>query len=129
RSLVCKLLDREDKPVCCGRAPRRRKRHNPLGRAADSVVCWLSRFSFGGATMQETNLIEQEQPVGVLTAQVPAPAPTMTLCSYGAKLTREELARVATPVGTATHKPIPHIAVVEKLSEALSFRQIGIVQE
>ena len=79
--------------------------------------------------MQETNLIEQEQPVGVLTAQVPAPAPTMTLCSYGAKLTREELARVATPVGTATHKPIPHIAVVEKLIEALGFRQIGIVQE
>ena len=79
--------------------------------------------------MQETNLIEQEQPVGVLTAPVPAPAPTMTLCSYGAKLTREELARVATPVGTATHKPIPHIAVVEKLIEALGFRQIGVVQE
>jgi hypothetical protein len=27
----------------------------------------------------------------------------MTLCSYGNKLTREELARVATPAGTATH--------------------------
>ena len=79
--------------------------------------------------MQETNLIEQEQPVGVLTAQVPAPAPTMTLCSYGAKLTREELARVATPVGTATHKPLPHVAVVEKLIEALGFRQIGVVRE
>jgi len=79
--------------------------------------------------MQETNLIEQEQPVGVLTTPIPAPAPTMTLYSYGAKLTREELARVATPVGTATHKPIPHVAVVEKLIEALSFRQIGIVQE
>jgi len=79
--------------------------------------------------MQETNLIEQEQPGAVLISPVPAPAPTMTLCSYGAKLTREELARVATPVGTATHKPIPHIAVVEKLIEALSFRQIAIVQE
>ena len=79
--------------------------------------------------MQETNLIEQEQPVGMLAIPVPAPAPTMTLCSYGAKLTREELARVATPVGTATHKPIPHIAVVEKLIEALGFRQIGVVQE
>src|SRR5271165_1892671 len=94
----------------------------PLGRAADSVVSCLFRSSFGGNAMQETNLIEQEQPVGVLTAQVPAPAPTMTLCSYGAKLTREELARVATPVGKATHKPIPHIAVVEKLIEALGFR-------
>ena len=79
--------------------------------------------------MQETNLIEQEQPVGVLTTPIPAPAPTMTLCSYGTKLTREELARVATPAATATHKPIPHIAVVEKLIEALSFRQIGVVRE
>ena len=79
--------------------------------------------------MQETNLIEQEQPVEDLAIPVPAPAPAMTLCSYGAKLTREELARVATPAGTATHKPIPHIAVVEKLIEALGFRQIGVVQE
>ena len=79
--------------------------------------------------MQETNLIEQEQPVGVLTSPVPAPAPTMTLCSYGTKLTRDELARVATPAATATHKPIPHIAVVEKLIEALGFRQIGVVRE
>src|SRR5664280_3056154 len=30
---------------------------------------------------------------------------------------------------TATHKPIPHISVVEKLIEALGFRQIGVVQE
>ena len=78
--------------------------------------------------MQETNL-EQEQPVGVLTTPIPTPAPTMTLCSYGAKLTREELARVVTPAATATHKPIPHIAVVERLIEALSFRQIGVVLE
>src|ERR1035441_8479226 len=79
--------------------------------------------------MQETNLIEQEQPVGVLTTPNTAPAPTITLCSYGTKLTRDELARVATPAATATHKPIPHIAVVDKLIEALSFRQIGVVQE
>ena len=79
--------------------------------------------------MQETNLIEQEQPVGAILSPIPAPAPTMTLCSYGTKLTREELARVATPAATATHKPIPHIAVVEKLIEALGFRQIGVVQE
>jgi hypothetical protein len=79
--------------------------------------------------MQETTLIEQDQPGGAILSPVPAPAPTMTLCSYGTKLTREELARVATPAATATHKPIPHIAVVEKLIEALGFRQIGIVQE
>src|SRR5271166_7030044 len=101
----------------------------PLGRAADSVVCWLSRFSFGGNAMQETNLIEHDQPVGAILSPVPAPAPTMTLCSYGTKLTREELARVATPAATATHKPIPHIAVVDKLIEALGFRQIGVVRE
>jgi hypothetical protein len=83
----------------------------------------------GGNAMQETNLIEQDQPVGAILSPVPAPAPTMTLCSYGTKLTREELARVATPAATATHKPIPHIAVVEKLIEALGFRQIGVVRE
>jgi hypothetical protein len=79
--------------------------------------------------MHETTLIEQEHPVGVLTSPAPVPTPTMTLCSYGTKLTREELARVVTPAATATHKPIPHIAVVDKLIEALGFRQIGVVRE
>ena len=65
--------------------------------------------------MQETTVIEQDQAVGAILSPVQAPAPTMTLCSYGTKLTREELARVATPAATATHKPIPHIAVVENL--------------
>jgi len=44
-------------------------------------------------------------------------------------VTREVLARVATPAATATHKPIPHIDVVEKLIEARGFRQIGVVRE
>ena len=80
--------------------------------------------------MQETNLIVQEQPVeAVANETIAAPAPTMTLCSYGNKLTREELAQVKTPAGTTTHKPIAHITVVEKLIEALSFRQIGVVRE
>ena len=52
--------------------------------------------------MQATILIEQEQVVGVLTTPVPEPAPTMTLCSYGTKLTREELARVATSAAAVT---------------------------
>jgi hypothetical protein len=77
---------------------------------------------------KETNLIEQGQPVE-RTGRDPGACPTMTLCSYGNKLTREKLARVATPAGTATHKPIPHITVVEKLIEALSFRQIGAMRE
>jgi hypothetical protein len=33
------------------------------------------------------------------------------------------------PAATATHKPVPHIAVVEKLIEALGFRQIGVARE
>jgi hypothetical protein len=36
---------------------------------------------------------------------------------------------VKTPAGTASHRPIPHITVVEKLIEALGFRQIGVVRE
>jgi len=79
--------------------------------------------------MQETNLIEQDRPVEAIISLLQAPTPTMTLCAYGAKLTREELAWVATPAATVTHKPIPHIAVVEKLIEALSFRQVGVVRE
>jgi hypothetical protein len=79
--------------------------------------------------MQETTAIEQDQPVPAILSPVRAQAPTMTLCSYGTKLTREDLSRVATPAATATHKPIPHIAVVEKLIEALGFRQIGVVRE
>ena len=79
--------------------------------------------------MQETTVIEQDQPIGVVLSSTSAPAPTMTLCSDGSKLTREELSRVTTPAATATHKPIPHIAVVEKLIEAFSFRQIGVARE
>ena len=45
-------------------------------------------------------------PHEVITSPVTAPALTMTLCSYGSKLTREDLAQVATPVATATHKRI-----------------------
>ena len=49
--------------------------------------------------------------------------PRLGPCSYRNKHTREESARVATPAGTPTHKPIPHSEVVEKLIEVLSFRQ------
>jgi hypothetical protein len=52
-----------------------------------------------------------------------------TLIASTAKLTRVELAGVATPTGTATHKPVPHAEVVEALVEALGFRHIGVVKE
>jgi len=80
--------------------------------------------------METATVIEQTAlaPAPALV-DAPEPAPQMTLSSYGGKLTREQLSRVHTPGGTATHKPIPHIEVVEKLLEALSFRQIGVVRE
>lgn len=79
--------------------------------------------------MQQVDVDDEVQSIEAVASEVISPpAPTM-LCCYGNKLTREELAQVRTPAATATHKPIPHIAVVEKLIEALGFRQIGVVRE
>ena len=52
-----------------------------------------------------------------------------TLIASTAKLTRLQLAAVPTPLGTATHRPVPHVEVVEALVETLSFRHIGVVTE
>src|SRR6266852_171623 len=52
-----------------------------------------------------------------------------TLIASTAKLTRQQLAEVPTPLGTATHRPVPHVEVVEALVETLSFRHIGVVTE
>jgi hypothetical protein len=52
-----------------------------------------------------------------------------TLIASTAKLTRLELAEVATPQATATHRPVPHVEIVETLVETLSFRHIGVVKE
>jgi hypothetical protein len=46
-----------------------------------------------------------------------------------ALLTREQLALVATPEPTATHRPIPHVRVIEALVETLGFRHIGVHRE
>jgi len=51
------------------------------------------------------------------------------LLSSTGKLTREELALVPTPIGTATHKPIPHAEVVSAIVETLGFRQIAVHAE
>lgn len=34
-----------------------------------------------------------------------------------------------TPLGTTTHRPVPHHEIVEALVETLSFRHIGLVGE
>ena len=52
-----------------------------------------------------------------------------TLLSYGGKLTREQLALVATPPATATHRPVPHAEVIGALIETLGFRHIGVVKD
>jgi len=40
------------------------------------------------------------------------------------RITREELARITTPEATRTHKPVPHIDIVNALIETLGFRHI-----
>ena len=52
-----------------------------------------------------------------------------TLIPCTGKITRAELAHIPTPHATATHLPIPHLAVVEGLVETLSRRHIGVVGE
>jgi hypothetical protein len=54
---------------------------------------------------------------------------TSTLIASNRKITRAELATVPTPPATATHLPVPHIAVVEGLVDTLSRRHIGVVGE
>jgi hypothetical protein len=44
------------------------------------------------------------------------------------KIGLEELSLVPCPVGTATHRPVPHHEVVQALVETLGFRHIGVHQ-
>jgi hypothetical protein len=53
---------------------------------------------------------------------------TVLLSSHG-KLNRQGLALVPTPPGTSTHKPVPHIDVVNALLETLAFRHISVVRD
>src|ERR1022692_3551478 len=53
---------------------------------------------------------------------------TLLIANSG-RLTREQLALVPTPPGTATHKPIPHMEVINGLIETLGFRHIAVVKD
>jgi hypothetical protein len=55
--------------------------------------------------------------------------PEMTLLSQAGKLSREQLALVPTPLGTATHRPIPHAEVVNALVDTLGLRKTGVAAE
>jgi hypothetical protein len=55
--------------------------------------------------------------------------PQAVLLSQTGKLTREQLALVATPAGTATHRPVPHAEVVSALVDTLALRHIAPVRE
>jgi hypothetical protein len=45
------------------------------------------------------------------------------------KITREELRELPIPEGTRTHQPLSHLAIVETLIEALSFRYLRVVRD
>jgi hypothetical protein len=52
------------------------------------------------------------------------------LAHTGSELcTRESLALIKAPEATDTHKPIPHISLVEAVLETLAFRHINVVRE
>lgn len=57
------------------------------------------------------------------------PETQAVLLSKTGKVTREELALVTTPAGTATHRPVPHHEVVKALVETLALRHIAPVRE
>jgi Domain of unknown function (DUF932) len=45
------------------------------------------------------------------------------------KITRDELATIPPPEGTATHRPVAHIEVVREIEQSLAFRQIEVKSE
>jgi len=54
----------------------------------------------------------------------------MLIAHCGAeRMTRDQLALLPVPEGTATWRPIPHAEVVNALVETLGFRKIGVVSE
>lgn len=66
----------------------------------------------------------------VPSAVIPAQPPPGMIMHCGAKyIGRQELRSLTTPEGTATHRPIPHVDVVEALIETLGFRKLNVVND
>jgi hypothetical protein len=53
----------------------------------------------------------------------------VTLYSKTGVMDRQQLQAVPTPLGTATHRPVPHHEVVQALVETLGFRHIAVVKD
>jgi hypothetical protein len=54
----------------------------------------------------------------------------MLLTHCGAtKISREDLAFISAPPATETHQPVPHIRIVEALTEALAFRHLQVLRD
>lgn len=62
------------------------------------------------------------------TAVAVAPAQLIAHCGTQ-KISRGELALIAAPQGTRTHKPIAHIDVVNAVIETLGFRKIAVLRD
>lgn len=67
----------------------------------------------------------------VLVPSIVPPPPSLGLMTAGkaSMIERDALRFLTTPEPTATHKPIPHIDVVEALIETLGFRKIAVVED
>lgn len=52
-----------------------------------------------------------------------------TLIAYDGAIDRQTLALIPTPAGTHTHRPIPHIEVVNAVIETLGFRHLAVTKE
>jgi hypothetical protein len=55
------------------------------------------------------------------------PSSTLIACVGTTRINRHQLALIETPSGTRTHKPIPHIDIVNALIETLGFRNIDVI--
>jgi|SRR5581483_1154002 len=61
---------------------------------------------------------------------VPPPPETTLIAHKGAvKMTRAELATLPIPEATRTHKPIPHVEVIQALIQTLGFRHLEVTRD
>ncbi len=77
--------------------------------------------------LNPTHLLIRSKTMSTLVLEEPK---AILIADVGSrKITREELTLVETPAPTVSHKPIPHIQVINALVETLSFRHIDVVRD